>query len=172
MGDPKKPRKKYSTPRMPWRSDVLVGELQLVGTYGLRNKRELWKAKTLLSNTREQARLLLAMPEIERKVKEKFLLNKLTNYALIDKNSTIDDVLSLTVEDILERRLQTFIWRKGLAKTPGQARQFLVHGHVSIRNRVVRRPSMFVKAQDEESVKLRDDSPLKALIGAQPEAGK
>jgi small subunit ribosomal protein S4 len=172
MGDPKKPRKKYSTPRMPWRSDVLVGELQLVGTYGLRNKRELWKAKTLLSNTREQARLLLAMPETERKVKEKFLLNKLLNYALIDKNSTIDDVLSLTVEDILERRLQTFIWRKGLAKTPGQARQFLVHGHVSIRNRVVRRPSMFVKAQDEESVKLRDDSPLKALIGAQPEAGK
>ncbi len=157
---------------MPWRSDVLVGELQLVGTYGLRNKRELWKAKTLLSNTREHARLLLAMPETERKVKEKFLLNKLLNWALIDKNSTIDDVLSLTVEDILERRLQTFIWRKGLAKTPTQARQFIVHGHVSLRDHVVRRPSMFVGAQDEESVKIRDDSPLKALVGAQPEAGK
>jgi small subunit ribosomal protein S4 len=172
MGDPKKPRKKYSTPRMPWRSDVLVGELQLLGTYGLRNKRELWKAKTMLSNTREQARLLLAMPESERRVKEKFLLNKLLNLALIDKNSTIDDVLSLTVEDVLERRLQTLLWRKGLAKTPNQARQFIVYGHVSVRDRVVRRPSIFVKAQDEESVKIRDDSTLKAQIGAKQEGGK
>jgi len=172
MGDPKKPRKKYSTPRMPWRSDVLVGELQLVGTYGLRNKRELWKAKTLLSNARGQARLLLAMPEIERKIKEKFLLNKLMNYALIDKNSTIDDILSLTVEDILERRLQTVVWRKGLAKTPSQARQFIVHGHVCIRDQGVKRPSMFVKAGDEDSVKLSDDSPLKVIVGAQKEASK
>jgi len=157
---------------MPWRSDVLVGELQLLGTYGLRNKRELWKAKTMLSNTREQARLLLAMPESERRVKEKFLLNKLLNLALIDKNSTIDDVLSLTVEDVLERRLQTLLWRKGLAKTPNQARQFIVYGHVSVRDRVVRRPSIFVKAQDEESVKIRDDSTLKAQIGAKQEGGK
>jgi small subunit ribosomal protein S4 len=172
MGDPKKPRKKYSTPRMPWRSDVLVGELQLVGTYGLRNKRELWKAKTLLSNARGQARLLLAMPEIERKVKEKFLLNKLMNYALIDKNSTIDDILSLTVEDILERRLQTLVWRKGLAKTPTQARQFVVYGHISIRDQVVKRPSMFVKVGDEDSVKLRNDSPLNFIVGAKKEDGK
>jgi len=94
------------------------------------------------------------------------------NYALIDKNSTIDDILSLTVEDILERRLQTLVWRKGLAKTPSQARQFIVHGHVSIRDQVVKRPSMFVKVGDEDSVKFRNDSPLNVIVGAQKGAAK
>ena len=172
MGDPKKPRKKYSTPRMPWRSDVLVAELQLVGTYGLRNKRELWKAKTLLSNFRGQARSLLAMPEVERRVRESSFLNRLLKYALTNKSSTLDDVLSLTVEDILERRLQTIVWRKGLAKTPSQARQFIVHGHISIRDQVVKRPSMFVKSDDEDSIALRVDSPLKVVLETQREGGK
>ncbi|MGQ9780888.1 MAG: 30S ribosomal protein S4 [Nitrososphaeria archaeon] len=172
MGDPKKPRKKYSTPRMPWRSDVLAAELQLVGVYGLRNKRELWKAKTMLSNFRGQARLLLAMPEAERKSKEKLLLGRLAKYALVGDNSTLDDVLSLTVEDILERRLQTIVWRKGLAKTPAQARQFIVHGHVSIGDQVVKRPSMFVEADDEESVRLREDSPVRVVLEAQKGGGR
>ncbi|MDH2899578.1 MAG: 30S ribosomal protein S4, partial [archaeon] len=60
MGDPKKPRAKFNPPRNPWRSDQLSQELYLLGTYGLRNKRELWRAQTYLSNIRKQARQLLA----------------------------------------------------------------------------------------------------------------
>jgi len=167
MGDPKKPRKKYTSPKMPWRSDILASELQLLGAYGLRNKRELWKAKTILSKIRGQARVLLAMPEEERKLKESVLLKKLLRYGFVREGSTLDDVLNLTVEDILERRLQTIVWRKGLAKSPYQARQFIVHGHIVMNGRVVRRPGMFVMADEEESVRLRDDSPLKVVVEAQ-----
>jgi len=172
MGDPKKPRKKYSTSRMPWRSDILVAELQLLGTYCLRNKRELWKAKTLLSNFRGQARLLLAMPESERKVKERAFLNKLVKYALINESSSLDDVLSLTVEDILERRLQTVVWRKGLAKTPSQARQFIVHGHIAIGDQIVRRPGVLVKRDEENFVRLREGSTIKVAVPHQKGSGE
>ncbi|MEM3826337.1 MAG: 30S ribosomal protein S4 [Nitrososphaeria archaeon] len=167
MGDPKKPRKKYTSPKMPWRSDILTSELQLLGTYGLRNKRELWKAKTILSKIRGQARQLLAMPENERKIKESILLKKLLRYGFVHEGSTLDDILNLTVEDILERRLQTIVWRKGLAKSPYQARQFIVHGHITMNGRVVRRPGMFVMVGDEDSIMLRADSPLKVVLEAQ-----
>ncbi|MCX8188872.1 MAG: 30S ribosomal protein S4 [Nitrososphaeria archaeon] len=167
MGDPKKPRKKYTSPKMPWRSDILASELQLLGTYGLRNKRELWKAKTILSKIRGQARLLLAMPENERKVKESILLKKLLRYGFVHEGSTLDDILNLTVEDILERRLQTIVWRKGLAKSPYQARQFIVHGHIVMNGRVVRRPGMFIMVNDENSIMVRADSPLKVVLESQ-----
>lgn len=167
MGDPKKPKKKYISPKMPWRSDILASELQLLGTYGLRNKRELWKAKTILSKIRGQARLLLAMSESERKAKESILLKKLLRYGFVREGSTLDDILNLTVEDILERRLQTIVWRKGLAKSPYQARQFIVHGHIVMNNRVVRRPGMFVMVDEEDSIKLREDSPLKVVLETQ-----
>jgi len=168
LGDPKKPRKKYRTPRMPWRSDILAGELQLLGSYGLRNKRELWKTKTILSNIRGQARLLLAMPEVERKVKENSLLNRLLNYSLVKPGSTLDNVLSLTVEDLLERRLQTIVWRKGLAKTPHQARQFITHRQVSVGDQVVKCPSLLVKVQEENIVKLREGSSVSMLVSQAP----
>jgi small subunit ribosomal protein S4 len=66
LGDPKKARKQYSRPRSPWRADQLAQELYLLGTYGLRNKRELWKAETQLSSVRKQARTLLAATQVVR----------------------------------------------------------------------------------------------------------
>ena len=77
MGDPKKQRKKYKTPSHPWQRDRLIEELKLVGDYGLRNKRELWKLKTMLSHYRSRARKLLAIPPEVRKKEEEVLINKL-----------------------------------------------------------------------------------------------
>ena len=48
MGDPKKQRKKYTTPRHPWQRDRLDEERQLLKDYGLKNKKELWKFESLL----------------------------------------------------------------------------------------------------------------------------
>jgi len=160
MGDPKKPKKKYKTPRHPWRADQLAKELQIIGTYGLRNKKELWRAQTELSRIRAQARnLLAATPEVRAK-REKELLQSLYKKGLVRENATLDDILSLTVENLLERRLQTIVWRKGLASTPYQARQFITHGHIKVGDQVVRVPSYFVKRGEEELVKFREDSPL------------
>jgi small subunit ribosomal protein S4 len=160
LGDPHFPRKKYSSPRNPWRSDQLTQELYLVGTFGLRNKRELWKAQTKLSQIRKQARSMLAAPSEERVESEQLLHTSLQTRGIIHQEATIEDVLKLTIEDILERRLQTVVWRKGLATSPHQARQRIAHGHILIANRVVTVPGYTVTTQEEQTARLRDNSPL------------
>ncbi|MEM3173331.1 MAG: 30S ribosomal protein S4 [Candidatus Bathyarchaeia archaeon] len=177
MGDPKKPKKKYESPRFPWRSDVLQNELVLLGQYGLRNKRELWRAKTMLSKFRGVARSLLGM-SAERRVKlEAQLLGKLKRLGMLPENAVLDDVLDMTVENILERRLQTIVFRKGLAKTPYQARQLIVHGHIAVNGRVVYSPGYLVSKDEEESVTYapasplsNPDHPLRISIEAAPKA--
>lgn len=160
MGDPKKPKKKYETPKFPWRSDILQNELVLLGQYGLRNKRELWRHKTMLSKFRSIARSLLSMPIEKRAKLESELLGKLKRLGIISENAVLDDVLDMTVEDILERRLQTIVLRKGLAKTPYQARQLITHGHIAINGRKVLSPSYLVTKEEEKSVTYAPTSPL------------
>ena len=153
MGDPKKSRKQYSSPRNPWRSDQLSQELFLLGTYGLRNKKELWRAQTRLSNFRKQARQLLAASSDVRGREEPKLLTHLGRLGLIQSGqNTLDDVLSLTVENVLERRLQTLVWKRGLAKSPYQARQLISHGHIALNQRKMTIPSYLVSPSEEGSM--------------------
>jgi small subunit ribosomal protein S4 len=156
MGDPKKPRKKYSAPKHPWRSDQLSQELYLIGNYGLRNKRELWKARTELSNIRKQARTLLAEPPETRAKKEKEFLFSLNRKGIIGSKMSLDDVLVLTVENILERRLQTSVWKKGIALSPYQSRQMITHGHIMIGGKVVTRPGYMIRSDEEKDIRLSE----------------
>ena len=160
MGDPKKQKKKYTTPKFPWRSDILQSELKIMGEYGLRNKRELWRHKTMLSRFRGIARSLLGKPAEERVKLESQLLRKLKRYGILSENAVLDDVLDLTVEDILERRLQTLVFRKGLAKTIYQARQLITHGHIAIGDRRVFSPSYLVQVDEEDKITYAPLSPL------------
>ncbi len=149
MGDPKKPRKSFSRPKNPWRSEQLAQELYLVGTYGLRNKRELWKTQGELSNVRKQARHLLAASADVRAKDGKKLLDSLSRRGLVAEGVILDDVLNLSVEDFLGRRLQTLIYKKGAAVSPLQARQLIVHGHIKIGKRTVDIPGYQVTAEEE-----------------------
>lgn len=154
MGDPRRPRRTYSKPRSPWRSDQLAQELYLVGSYGLRNKRELWKAYTQLSSIRKQARRLLAASPAVRSRDEGILLDSLFKKGLLSSGMILDDVLSLSVEDMLSRRLQSIVYRRGSAVSPLQARQLIVHRHVKIGDRVVTVPGYHVTAEDEKRIQL------------------
>ena len=149
MGDPRKQRKKYETSKFPWRTDVLQEELKLLGQFGLRNKRELWRHKTMLSRFRGIARSLLGMSSEERKRQEEQLLGRLTRLGILPKKAALDDVLDLALEDVLERRLQTLVFRKGLAKSMYQARQLITHGHVAIKGGRVSSPSYLVMKDEE-----------------------
>jgi small subunit ribosomal protein S4 len=160
MGDPKKQRKKYETPRFPWRTDVLQAELKLLGQYGLRNKRELWRHRTMLSKFRGIARSLLGMPEEQRKKLETQLLSKLHRLGILPEKAVLDDVLDLSIEDILERRLQTVVFRKGLAKSIHQARQLITHRHIVIGDRKVYSPSYLVLRDEEALINYAPTSPL------------
>ncbi len=154
MGDPKKARKQYRRPRSPWRADQLAQELYLLGTFGLRNKRELWKAQTQLSSVRKQARTLLAATEAVRMREENKLLDSLRRKGLIGEGASLDDILSLTVEEVLARRLQTMVFKKGMAVSPLHARQLIVHGHVSVGDRIITVPGYEVGSAEEGTVKL------------------
>ncbi|RLG77389.1 MAG: 30S ribosomal protein S4 [Thermoprotei archaeon] len=161
MGDPKKPRKKWESPGHPWIKERLIQEMELVGTYGLRNKRELWIVQTMLRRIRARARALLALPPEIREREERTLIRKLYSMGILpSENATISDVLSLSVEAILERRLQTIVWRKGLAKTIHQARQLIVHGHIAIKGRRVTSPGYLVSREEEPYVDFYPGSPF------------
>jgi len=153
MGDPKKPRKKWEGPKHPWILENLEQELGLIGRYGLRNKRELWIARSFLRRMRSKARTLLALPPREREIRGRPLIEKLYQLGLLPSpQATLDDILSLTVENVLERRLQTIVYNKGLAKSIHHARQLIVHGHVAINGRRVRSPGHLVTREEEASL--------------------
>jgi small subunit ribosomal protein S4 len=154
LGDPKNPRKIWRKPKRPLNYDLLNEELYVLGTFGLKNKRELWKAHTELSRVRKQARSLLALTQEVRERKEPTLMKSLVRVGFVKENSTLDDVLNLKVTDLLSRRLQTIVQKKGLIKSPYQARQAVVHGHVMIGNRVVTVPSYTVEVDEENEVHL------------------
>ena len=160
MGDPKKQRKKYETPRFPWRTDILQEELKLLGQYGLRNKHELWRHETTLSNFRGNARSLIGRPPEERKKMENELLVRLKKLGVLPETAVLDDVLDLTIEDALERRLQTIVFRKGLSKTIHQARQLITHGHIAIGNKRVTIPGYTVTTEEEKQIVYAPRSPL------------
>ncbi len=160
MGDPKKQRKKYETPRFPWRIDTLEAELNLVGQYGLRNKRELWRHKTMLSKFRGIARSVLGMSEEEgAKLKEQ-LLDRLKRLGMLSETAALDNVLDLKLMDILERRLQSLVFKKGLSRSIHQARQLIVHAHIAIRGRKVTAPSYLVPRDEEAHILYAPSSPF------------
>jgi small subunit ribosomal protein S4 len=167
MGDPRKTRKLFRRPRMIWTTDQLNAELYVMGSYGLRNKRELWKAQTEVARIRNQARALLALSSEARSEKEKRLLNFLNRLGLVKEGATLDDILNLKVEDLLERRLQTIMMKKSGTKSPYQARQIVSHGHVSIGNRKVNIPGYLVRTDEEPQILLHVELPS-AAAAAQP----
>lgn len=163
MGDPKFPRKKYETPSHPWQAARIKEEKDLVRKYGLKNKREVWKARSLLRALRAQARDLqgkqrLASEQVTRETRA--LLARMHRLGMLDENSTLDDILSLNVEAVLVRRLQTVAYLRGLASTPTQARQLIVHGHVAIGGARVTIPGMIVERQHENDIAYAPGSAL------------
>jgi len=164
MGDPKYPRKVWRKPKRPLNYELKMDELQTLGTFGLRTKRELWKAHTELSRVRQQARSLLALTEEARAEKEPILLKSLSRIGLVSENSSLDDVLNLKPTDLLARRLQTIVSKKLGFKTPYQARQAVIHGHIMVGDRKVDIPSYTVTVAEEDSVKFSPESKIPEML--------
>jgi small subunit ribosomal protein S4 len=164
LGDPKFPRKKYDRPSHPWEGERIKAENELLSKYGLKNKKELWRAQSFLSSIRGRARELQALVRYGNKqaIKEKDeLVARLGRLGLLPvEGATLDDVLALDTEAVLSRRLQTMAYVKGLAFNPRQARQFIVHGHMSVGGRAVRAPGHLVSRVEEEAIVYDPRSPL------------
>lgn len=164
MGDPKYPRRVWRKPKRPLNYELKMEELKTLGTFGLKTKRELWKAHTELSRLRKQARSLLALRQEVRQEKEPILMKSLSKIGLVEESSTLDDVLNLQVTDLLSRRLQTVVLKKFGFKTPYQARQAVVHGHIMIGDRIVNIPSYTVSKEEETNIQISPNSSLEDLL--------
>ena len=153
----------YETPNHPFQGERIAEEGDLVSRYGLANKEELWRAQSELRDYRREARRLLGEAQGDAEAAGEAgseFMARLRRIGVLDDEETLDDVLSLDVTDILERRLQTVAYRNGLGNTPKQARQFIVHGHVTVDGARVNAPSYKVDVAEEDRIEFDDTSPL------------
>ena len=158
MGSPKKQRKKFSKPAHPWQKERILAEKELLKEYGLNRKYEIWKMNSILKNFTRHTKSLTAAkkPHVEEE-KTQFLA-KLSSLGLIGKDKKIEDVLSLTLKDVMERRLQTLVCRKNIASNIKQSRQFIVHGHISVGDKTITSPSYLVPLNEEGSIQFAQNS--------------
>lgn len=160
MGDPKKQRKKYSTPSHPWQKERIEEEKKLTKEYGFKNKKEIWKMKSILNKYKDQAKKLITLSSKQAEMEKKQLLAKLFSIGLLAEASKLEDVLALTSKDLLERRLQTRIYRQNLVRSIKQARQFITHNHIMVNDKLITSPSYIVKKAEESLIKFVPSSAL------------
>jgi small subunit ribosomal protein S4 len=153
----------YETPNHPYQGERIAEESGLIGKYGLKNKEELWRTQSELRSYRREARKLLGRgagsSEVADREAAEFLA-RLQRIGVLGEADSLDTVLALDVTDILERRLQTVVYRQGLGNTVQQARQFISHGHITIDGQQVREPGYTVSVAEEDAVSFTSQSPL------------
>jgi small subunit ribosomal protein S4 len=156
MGQPKFNRKHYDTPSHPWQGERIKAENEVKAKFGLKNKTEIWKAQTILRDIRGQARALVARTrtpsDTQAATEARLLISRLQRQGYLGDNATLNEVLGIDLERVLNRRLQSQVYLKGLARTPKQARQFISHGNIKIGDRRVTVPSYVVRRGEEDLI--------------------
>lgn len=161
MGDPRKSKKKFSKPKKIWDNERIERERGLMREYGLRRKKEVWKTESFLRDLRRQAKNLIARrDEAQGKKESEQLISRLVKLNLVKGGALLEDVLGLELKSVFDRRLQSIVFKKGLAKSIKQARQFVVHGHISVGENRVNVPSYLVRADEEDKIGFSGNSGL------------
>ena len=161
MGDPRKTRAKFSGPSHPWQADRINEEKTLSKEYGLKNKQEIWKMRSKLRNFLAQTKKLVGLDSAQSEKERKQLSDRVQKIGLLPGNAPLVDILGLKVNNILDRRLQTLVFKRGMARSIKQARQFITHEHITVNNRKVTSPAYIVSVGHENSIAFTGKSPLK-----------
>jgi len=160
MGDPRKIRKKYTSPAHPWNKQRIVEEAEIKKKYAPKNKTEIYKMRTILAEFKDQAKKLSSLNTKQSEIETKNLMKKLVKMGLLKEGDGSEQILKLTLENVMNRRLQTIAFNKGLSRTMCQARQFITHGHIFCNGKVITSPSYLVLVAEEESIKFNPNSSL------------
>lgn len=153
----KRKHKKYSRPKRPFDKKRIDEEEKLKKEFGLKNKKEIWKAEAKINSIREKAKKMLSLSPKEQEL----FFNKLKKIGL--NVNSIADVLSLDKRDYLKRRLQTILAEKNLAKTQKSARQLIVHKKVLIKEKAINSPSYIVPVELENKISLKTKKESKKI---------
>ena len=160
MGDPRKIRAKYSKPLHPWERFRIEDERILKRDYGLKNKKEIWKFISRVRKINSQVKKIVSRRTEQSAVEEKQLLDKLYTMGITEKDSKLDDVLGLDIKRILDRRLESVVYKQKLSNSIKQARQFIIHGHIKVGEKKVTIPSYIVLRGEENKINYVDGSSL------------
>jgi small subunit ribosomal protein S9e len=155
--------KTFKKPRRPFEKERLDAELKVVGEFGLRNKRELWRVQMVLSKMRARARDLLTLDDKDarRLFEGEALLRRMYKYGFLqEEQNKLDYVLALTPSDVLERRLQTLVFKLGLAKSIHHARVLIRQRHIRVGKQIVNVPSFLVRVDSQKHVDFALNSPF------------
>ncbi len=164
MGDPKKPKKKYQTSAHPWKRDEIEEGKILRREYGLNTRKEILIANSFLKKYKNIAKRLIADTTHQgRREKEQMVL-KLQKVGLLPAGAQSEDVLGLNVRDILERRIQTLVFRKGMARTANQARQFITHRHILTGSKEMTSPGKILTLEEESQLSFKPKSALSSEL--------
>ena len=158
MGDPKKQRKKFSSPTKRWNKERIDEEKDLINEYGLKNKKEIWKAESKLRNFTRQAKRLIAIKTKQAEKEKEQIISKLKTLSLLPSTAGIENILDLNLKLILDRRLQTVVHKKGISRSIKSARQMITHGHILVNRIKVTIPSYLVQLKEEQSITVDQDS--------------
>ena len=161
MGAPVRHRKKYISHKKRWSKTTIEEEKKLVEDYALKNKKEIRKIEFLLSKLKKQAKGFNTTEENKTTNQVQNFLTKLKQKGFLPQEATsVDTILDISLRDIFERRLSNLVYRKKLARTPKQARQFVVHKHVRVSGKVINAPSTIISLKDENQIQFRGESSL------------
>ena len=167
MGDPRKHRRKYEKPMHPWQRARIEKERILIQAYGLKNKKEIWKMDSKRKSFADQAKRLIAATGPQADKERDLLFSRLIRLGLLSGTPRLDDVLSLSLEDVMNRRLQSIIHKKGLSRTMKQARQFITHQHIAVGGKSITTPSYIVPLTDENAITFLETSNLSSADHAE-----
>ncbi len=152
----KKLKKQYDTPSEGWSEERIQEEEQLIEEYGLKNKKEIYKAQSQLRDLRDQARTLVSEGNEEA---QQELIDRANRLGLVKSNANLEDILTLNATDFLDRRLQTAVNRRGYSDTAREARQMVVHGHVFVDGQKVNVPGYLLTKEEEKNIEVEMPEP-------------
>jgi small subunit ribosomal protein S4 len=160
MGDPKKLRKKYSTPSHPWQKLRIDEEKELTREFGFKNKKEIWKLNSKLQAFKIRVKKLITQSDEQSEKDKVNLVLKLQKLGVISSSAVLEDILSVNLREMCGRRLPTILVKKGLARSVKQARQFITHEHILVGTRKITFPSYLVDTDEELMIRFADNSNL------------
>lgn len=150
MGAPRRNRKKFQKPADMWNKERIESEHKLRDDYGLKNLNELWRATSEIRRIRRNVRAVLSGKVSEATGKE--LISRLSRYGMVKEGAILDDLLVITPQNVLDRRLQSLVYRKGMAKTTKQARQLVAHGFIAVNGKRAKSPGYMVSKTEESRI--------------------